>query len=68
MDQDEFAELREELSALMPHRKVESIDEVDDHIEVFFKTGGHPIDIQEERQTKMLVFQILTKTAIVKVC
>ena len=65
---DDFAELRQELKNLLPRRKVESIAEVDDQIEVVFKTGGHPLDVQEERQAKMLVFQILNKTAIVKKC
>jgi len=68
MGDDKFAELRAELKNLIPRRKVESIKEVGDQIEIVFMTGGRPLDVQEERQAKMLVFQVLGKTAVVKYC
>ncbi|MFA4916777.1 MAG: hypothetical protein WC560_08920 [Syntrophales bacterium] len=65
---DKFVDLHTEIKNLLPRRKVESIDDVDDDIVVVIKTGGRAMDIQEERQVKMLIFQMYGKMGKVKVC
>ena len=63
---DEFEELRQAIKEAVPRRTLASISEVEDKIEVVFKTGGREMDAQEERKVKMLVYRVLSKEAVVK--
>ncbi|MDY6835868.1 MAG: hypothetical protein SVY53_13820 [Chloroflexota bacterium] len=63
----ELDELRDEIKATLPRRKVESIEEKDDRIVVTIKTGGRMMDPQEERQIKMLAYRMLSKEANVQI-
>lgn len=63
---EEFEDLRQAIKEALPRRSIESISEVEGKIEIVFKTGGREIDVQEERQAKMLAYRVLGKEAVVK--